>query len=209
MTSCEKFEGEECKCVYHEMEEVRFCNQCECHEKKQGEEVCGNCKNVNCICKDLKETAFEKKQGCGKLISKREKMYPNRDDMNDWGISSGYICKEERLCPECQNDSPPREVLEDKEPEDKEYNPERNPPKSDGSFDLSDTLKFDVYDARSFSPEVRVITQKTFEKNVKEFIKRLKDKLVINIMENTMDTGEDLLTFKRKDIDKLAGEKLK
>lgn len=43
---------------------------------------------------------------------------------------------------------------------------------------------------------------------VKEFIKLLEDKADVKIAEHTMDIGEDLLTIKRKDLHKLAGEEL-
>ena len=60
--------------------------------------ICSLCGTLN---HDVDVCQCQENKGCGKLITKREKMYPDRDDMNDWGISTGYICKEERLCPSC------------------------------------------------------------------------------------------------------------
>ncbi len=46
-----------------------------------------------------------------------------------------------------------------------------------------------------------------WEDDVKEFIKRLKDKADVKIAEHTLDIGEDLLIIKRKDLNKLLGDK--
>jgi len=46
------------------------------------------------------------------------------------------------------------------------------------------------------------------EKDVKEFIRQLKEIGERKINEHTCDIGEDLLIIKLKDLDKLAGEKL-
>ncbi len=44
-----------------------------------------------------------KSDGCGKIFQIREKMYPNRKDMDDYGITLGIKCNKKHLCPTCSD----------------------------------------------------------------------------------------------------------
>ena len=83
--------------------------------------------------------------------------------------------------------------------------------RSAGTFNLSEKRKelyvylIEQFGKGSLIPQdvMRVVEQQD-----KEFIQRLKDKADVKIAEHTIDMNEDLLTIKRGDLNKLAGDDL-
>ena len=164
-------------------------------EKFEGEAIiCDECGTMNnahhsASCVDK----HEKKQGCGCLYG----------DGNHGKIR----CRKGQLCPECNNHSPyegaslavKREIkansptFEDTEPEDEDTGAFKHGDSESGSFILSDKIgncsSTDLEDGNVLNP-----------KDVKEFIRRLKEDLE--------DTHNSSWVFQSFLIDKLAGSKL-
>ena len=146
---------------------------------------------IYCEC----EKFTPKNQGCGKYINKEDRTC---------GDSYSYYEKEKRpyikkktdygiwLCKRCKkNHSPVVSLLKDKEPEDLPT-PSRLSSES-GSFNLSDKIDSCLTTTNRFHKFIRV-------KDVKEFIRRLKDKIV--------QVEDGIALVDPKAVDKLAGGKL-